>query len=97
MAKKIAPVHPGEVLREDFMVPTNTSINKLSADLRVPLSRVSEIVNGTRAITDTALRLARHLGTTADFWLGLQMQYDLEKAKDELEEIIEKEVRPRAA
>src|SRR5208282_2192694 len=98
MPKKIAPVHPGQLLREEFMAPTNTSINRLALDLHVSPTRIFEIVKGQRAITaDTALRLARHLGTTPDFRLGLQMQYDLEKAKDETAETIKREVRPRAA
>jgi antitoxin HigA-1 len=98
MSKKLPPVHPGEVLREDFMVPTGTSINKLALDLHVAPNRILEIVKGKRAITaDTALRLAQYLGTTPDFWLGLQMQYDLERAQDELSEKIQREVRRRAA
>ena len=80
------------------MVPTGTSINKLALDLHVAPNRILEIVKGKRAITaDTALRLAQYLGTTADFWLGLQMQYDLERAQDELAEKIQREVRRRAA
>jgi len=83
MSKKLPPVHPGEVLREDFMVPAGTSINQLALDLHVAPNRILEIVKGKRAITaDTALRLAQYLGTTPDFWLGLQMQYDLERAQD---------------
>ena len=98
MSKKLPPVHPGEVLREDFMVPTGTSINQLALDLHVAPNRILEIVKGKRAITaDTALRLAQYLGTTPDFWLGLQMQYDLERAQDELAEKIQREVRRRAA
>jgi antitoxin HigA-1 len=98
MSKKLPPVHPGEVLREDFMVPTGTSINKLALDLHVAPNRILEIVKGKSAITaDTALRLAQYLGTTPDFWLGLQMQYDLERAQDELSEKIQREVRRRAA
>jgi addiction module HigA family antidote len=98
MSKKLPPVHPGEVLREDFMVPTGTSINQLALDLHVAPNRILEIVKGKRAITaDTALRLAQYLGTTPDFWLGLQMQYDLERAQDELSEKIQREVRRRAA
>jgi len=80
------------------MAPTGTSINKLAVDLRVVPNRILEIVKGKRAITaDTALRLAQYLGTTPDFWLGLQMQYDLERAQDELAEKIQREVRRRAA
>src|SRR6266446_7228608 len=87
MSKKLPPVHPGEVLREDFMVPAGTSINQLALDLHVAPNRILEIVKGKRAITaDTALRLAQCLGTTPDFWLGLQIQYDLERAQDELAE-----------
>jgi addiction module HigA family antidote len=98
MSKKLPPVHPGEVLREDFMAPTGTSINKLALDLHVAPNRILEIVKGKRAITaDTAPRLAQYLGTTPDFWLGLQMQYDLERAQDELAEKIQREVRRRAA
>ena len=82
-ARKIPPVHPGEVLLEDFIVPTGISIHRLAMDLRVPAKRIAEIVKGRRAIsTDTALRLARYLGTSRKFWLGLQSDYELEKAKD---------------
>jgi addiction module HigA family antidote len=95
-AKKLPPLHPGEVLYEDFVVPTGISIHRLAMDLRVPANRMAEIVKGQRAISaDTALRLARYLGTSAEFWLGLQSDYDLEKAKDELAQKIEREVRPR--
>jgi len=95
-AKKISPRHPGEVLYEDFIVPTGISIHRLAMDLRVPANRIGEIVRGERAISsDTALRLARYLGTSAEFWLGLQSDYDLEKAKDELAPKIAREVRPR--
>jgi addiction module HigA family antidote len=95
-AKKLPPLHPGEVLYEDFVVPTGISIHRLAMDLRVPANRMAEIVKGQRAISaDTALRLARYLGTSAEFWLGLQSDYDLEKAKDELAHKIEREVRPR--
>jgi addiction module HigA family antidote len=95
-AKKIPPLHPGEVLYEDFVVPTGISIHRFAMDLRVPANRIAEIVKGERAISaDTALRLARYLGTSAEFWLGLQSDYELEKAKDELATKIEREVRPR--
>ena len=74
----LPPVHPGEVLMEDLMKPLGISINRLARDLRVPVTRVSEIVNGRRAITaDTALRLARYFGVWPQFWLGLQTDYDL--------------------
>src|SRR5258708_25277639 len=95
-AKKMTPVHPRKVLNEDFIVPTGISIHRLAMDLRVPANRIAEIGKGERAISaDTALRLARYLGTSAEFWLGLQSDYELEKAKDELAAKIEREVRPR--
>jgi addiction module HigA family antidote len=94
--KKLRSLHPGEVLYEDFVVPTGISVHRLAMDLRVPANRIAEIVKGERAISaDTALRLARYLGTSAEFWLGLQSDYDLEKAKDELAPRIEREVQPR--
>jgi antitoxin HigA-1 len=94
--KKIPALHPGEVLYEDFVVPTGISIHRLAMDLRVPANRIAEIVKGERAISaDTALRLARYLGTSAEFWLALQSDYELEKAKDALTARIKREVRPR--
>jgi antitoxin HigA-1 len=95
MPKKIAPVHPGEVLREDVLKPIGMSVNKLALSLGVPATRMGEIVNGRRAITpDTALRLARFLGTTPEFWMGMQAEYELEVAKDKLSAEIERTVRP---
>ena len=83
MTKLLAPVHPGEVLKEEFMRPLELSANALARALRVPANRISAIVNAERGITaDTALRLARALGTTPDFWLNLQKQYDLDRARD---------------
>ena len=94
--KQIPPLHPGEVLYEDFVVPTGISIHRLAMDLRVPANRIAEIVKGERAISaDTALRLARYLGTSPEFWLGLQSDYELEKAKDQLAARIAREVHPR--
>jgi len=80
MAKReLPPVHPGEVLREDYLIPAGVTVNALAMALRVPVSRMYEIVNRERAITpETALRLSRYLGTSAEFWLGLQSDYDLE-------------------
>ena len=76
--KLLDPITPGEILREDFMEPMGISINRLSRDLAVPPNRISEIVNGKRAITaDTALRLQRYFGVEAQFWLNLQSEYDL--------------------
>ncbi len=92
------PVHPGDVLKEDFLKPAGISQYALAKALGVPQIRISQIVNGKRAITpDTALRLARHFGTTPEFWLGMQMQYDLEVARERVGDIIRQEVKPRAA
>ena len=83
MAKKLKPVHPGEVLREEFMVPRGLSMNKLAMDLRVPVTRIAEICHERRGITtDTALRLARYFNMSAAFWVGLQWHYELEVAED---------------
>lgn len=81
-SKVISPVHPGETLREDFLKPLGLTANRLAIELRVPVSRVNDIVRGKRAITaDTALRLARYFGTTPQFWMNLQANYDLEVAE----------------
>jgi addiction module HigA family antidote len=93
MEKILAPVHPGEVLLEEFLKPMAISQNHLALKIRVPARRINEIVLGKRRITaDTALRLARFFGTTAKFWLGLQTDYDIDVANDELGEFIEQEV-----
>jgi antitoxin HigA-1 len=93
--KLLPPIHPGEILREDYLKPLGLSMNRLALDLRVPVTRISEIVHERRAITsDTALRLARYFNTSARFWMNLQAAYDLEVAHDELAEQIEQEVRP---
>ncbi len=97
-SRRLPPIHPGEILREDFMVPLGISMNKLALDLRVPVTRVAEIVHERRGITpDTALRLGRYFNTSARFWLNAQAAYDLEVAQDELERTVEREVRPRAS
>src|SRR5919106_4380303 len=94
-SRRLPPVHPGEVLREDLMTPLGLSINGLARDLRVPVTRMSEIVNGRRSITaDTALRLARYFGTTPQFWMNLQANYDLEVAHDERGSEITNRIRP---
>jgi len=94
-AEKLPPVHPGEILREDFMRPLGLSMNKLALELRVPVTRVAEIVHERRGITpDTALRLGRYFNTSARFWLNAQITFDLESAQDELEQLIEHDVRP---
>lgn len=96
--KKLAPVHPGEILQKEFLAPMGLSQNKLAMALRVPARRVNEIVLGKRGITaDTALRLARYFDMSAQFWLGLQMDYELDIAEDALESRIEKEIIPMSA
>lgn len=88
-------VHPGEVLREEFLVPLGMSANALSLALRVPAPRINDVVRERRAISpDTALRLARFFDTTAQFWLNLQMSYDLKRAELEAGQQIADEVRP---
>ena len=97
-AKKINPIHPGEILYEEFLKPMNLSQNRLAMDIRVPARRINEIVLGKRSITpDTALRLARYFGTSERFWLGLQADFDLEKARRSLAGQIEREITPRTS
>lgn len=89
---KLENIHPGEILSEEFLIPLNISAYKLSKDIKIPQTRISEIINGRRRITaDTALRLSNYFGNSAKFWLGLQDDYDLEEEfiskKDEFEEI----------
>jgi antitoxin HigA-1 len=96
-SEKLPPIHPGEILREDFMVPLGLSMNKLALDLHVPVTRIAEIVHERRAISpDTALRLARYFNTSARFWLNAQAAYELEVAEDELQRTIERDVHPLA-
>ena len=98
MARKLKPVHPGEILREEFMKPLGLSMNKLALDLRVPVTRIAEIVHQRRAITTaTALRLGRYFKTTPVFWMNLQVRYDLEMAEDEQAEKIARDVQPLEA
>jgi addiction module HigA family antidote len=100
MAKKpvIPPIHPGETLREDFLAPLGMSVNRLALELHVPATRVNEIARGRRAITaDTALRLGRFFGTSPQFWMNLQANYELEMARDAAWKTIETVVRPRLA
>lgn len=93
MAKKLAPVHPGEVLAEDFMAPANLSANQLALSLRIPANRITSIIAGKRGITaDTALRLARYFRTSAELWMGLQLDYDLQTERDEHGAEIERSV-----
>jgi plasmid maintenance system antidote protein VapI len=115
MAKsnRLPPIHPGEILHEDFMKPLGLSMNRLALDLRVPVTRIAEIVHqrhgrgphharcwrgGVGGITpDTALRLGRYFNTSARFWMNAQAGYDLEVAHDQLQRTIERDVRPRVA
>lgn len=94
---KLNPVHPGEVLMEEFLTPMNLSQNRLALALGVPARRINEIALEKRGVSaDTALRLAAYFGNSADFWLGLQMDYDLDCARIEIGSSIEKDVRRRA-
>ena len=101
MARKkilLPPVHPGEILREELMAPLGLSINGLARELRVPVTRIGDIVNERRGISaDTALRLARYFGTASQFWMNLQTAYDLEIAERGSLTEIERDVRPRKA
>jgi len=95
---KLQPVHPGEVLLEEFLRPMHLSQNRLALDIGVHPRRINEIVLGKRSITaDTALRLARYFGTSPQFWLGLQADYDLDMAMDALGDRLEREVKPYTA
>jgi antitoxin HigA-1 len=95
--KLLPPVHPGEILREEFLVPFDLSSNALAQAIGVTAARVNEIVNERRGITaDTALRLARYFGTSADMWLNLQKRFELETARRELGDVL-KSIHPRAA
>ncbi len=100
MAKsnRLPPIHPGEILHEDFMKPLGISMNRLALDLRVPVTRIAEIAHLRRGITpDTALRLSRYFNTSARFWMNAQSSYDLETAEDQLQHKIERDVRPLVA
>ena len=91
--KKIPAIHPGEILFEEFLKPMNISQNQLGRDLGVSPRRINEIIHGKRSITaDTALRLSTYFGNSASFWLGLQMDYDLDVAEDTMSRKIHKEV-----
>ena len=93
MNKKIPPIHPGEILLEEFLKPMGISQNRLAMDIRVPARRINEIVLKKRSITpDTALRLAKYFHMSPQFWLGLQMDYDLDVASDLLSEKVQNEV-----
>ena len=96
MRTRLAPIHPGEVLLEEFLGPMEISQYRLAKDIGVPPRRINEIVHGARAISvDTALRLARYFGTSERFWLNLQAQHDLDVEHDRVGDRIEREVIPR--
>jgi addiction module HigA family antidote len=98
MVKRIQPIHPGEILLEEFLLPMQISQYRLAKDVSVPPRRINEIVHGKRAITaDTALRLARYFGTSERFWLNLQVRYDLEVEKDRLGSKLDHEIRALTA
>jgi len=99
MTKKVLPpIHPGEILMEEFLLPLGVSQYRLAKDICVPARRINEIVHGNRAISaDTALRLSRYFGVSDRFWINLQARYDIEMEKDLLADRLDREVRPRAA
>ncbi|UCG39589.1 MAG: HigA family addiction module antidote protein [bacterium] len=94
--KKMPPVHPGEILNEEFLKPLGISQYRLAVDISVPPRRINEIVHGKRAVTaDTALRLARYFGNSEGFWMNLQARYDLEIQREKIGEKVLKEIRSR--
>lgn len=96
--RDIPPIHPGEILLEEFLKPMGISQYRLALDIRVHPRRINEIVHGKRGITaDTALRLSRYFGTSARFWLNMQSSYDMESAEARLGARLNREIRPRAA
>ncbi len=95
--QKLPPIHPGEILREEFLVPLGLSSHQLALALRVPATRINDIVNEKRGITaDTALRLSRYFGTTSRFWMNIQSSWELEVAEDQLSDAVAREVLPRS-
>ena len=94
--KRLPPIHPGEILLAEFLKPLDMSMNQLAIELRVPASRINAIVEGDRSISaDTALRLGHYFGISPEFWINLQATYDLRIARRELEEQIQRDIRPR--
>ena len=94
----VPPIHPGEVLAEEFIKPLGLNMHQLALALRVPANRIGQIVDGERGISaETALRLARYFGTSAEFWMNLQKRYELEEARYRIEHQVEREVLPRDA
>ena len=95
---RLPPIHPGEILREEFLSPLGMSAHQLAMALRVPATRINDIVNEKRGITaDTALRLSRYFGTTSRFWMNVQASWELEVAEDELGDAVKRDVLPRTA
>jgi addiction module HigA family antidote len=95
MAKKLRPVHPGEILLEEFMKPLGLSMNRMAMDLRVPVTRIADIVHERRGITaDTALRFARYFKNSPTFWMNLQTRFDLEIAEDRIAAKVQRDVQP---
>ncbi len=95
MARKLRPVHPGEILLEEFMKPLGLSMNRMTMDLRVPVTRIADIVNERRGITaDTALRFARYFKNSPTFWMTLQTRFDLEIAEDRIAAKVQRDVQP---
>ena len=98
MTERLRPVHPGEIIIEEFLKPMNLSPNQLATDIGVEARLINEIVQGVRSVTaDTALRLSRYFGTSPQFWMGLQADYDLDVALDTLGDRLDREVRPRVS
>ena len=96
MPRKIPPTHPGEILREEFMKPFGLSAHALATDLALPATRIGDIIHQRRSITpETAIALAEYFGTSVEFWLGIQMQYDRETVEDEIGSDVRKRVRRR--
>ena len=96
--RRLPPVHPGEILRDEFLTPMGISVYQLANSIKVPRSRANDLVLGRRAVTtDTAMRLGRYFGTSAEFWINLQARYDLDVADRRLRRRIEREVAPRSA
>jgi len=96
--RRLPTIHPGEILRDEFLVPMDLSVYALANAVNIPRSRANDIVRGRRAITtDTALRFGRYFGTSPEFWINLQTRYDLDTALRNLSKKIEKEIEPRAA
>lgn len=94
-AKLLPPIHPGEILSEEFLKPLGMSMNQLAEELHVPANRITQVVQGRGITGETALRLARYFGTSAEFWLGMQKDFDLQVARDQFEAEVARQVRPR--